>query len=425
MKLGDIANADASVNGKPLDGVRVLALEQMQALPYATQLLTRLGADVVKIEPPNGESGRGSLPGMKDPYGRLVGATFLRNNLSKRSVAIDLKHPEGRKLVLRMAPRFDVVAENFKPGTAARLGLGYDDLVAVHPTVIYVSVSGAGNLVESPYAEWPAYASMAEAVSGIYEYTRPVGQRPRANPVGALGDISSALFAVIGTLAALRHRDTRGIGQHVDISMFDATAAMTDIVTNLGSLGMEHLHDSKALVLDTFQATDGFFVLQLVREHQFERLANLVGHPEWLDDPRFATREQWGEHLEGVLRPAIETWAQGLTKLEATHALSDAGIAASPCQSSAEVRVDPHLTARNMLVEMQRTDGVEQPVLVPGNPVKMSAVAEGPETRIPWVGEHTLSVLHGELGLDDDELAHLVKDGAIAVPPRQPDDDGE
>jgi crotonobetainyl-CoA:carnitine CoA-transferase CaiB-like acyl-CoA transferase len=419
MKLGDVANADAAVNGRPLDGIRVLALEQMQALPYATQLLARLGAEVVKVEPLTGESGRGSLPGMNDPYGRLVGATFLRNNLNKRSVAIDLKNAAGRDLVLRMAPRFDVFAENFKPGTAQRLGLGYDDVARVHPKVVYVSVSGAGNLVESPYAEWPAYASMAEAVAGIYEYTRPPGQRPRANPVGALGDIASALFAVIGTLAALRHRDERGIGQHVDISMFDATTAMTDIVTNLGSLGLEHLLDSKALVLDTFQATDGFFVLQLVREHQFERLANLVGHPEWLDDPRFATRDGWGEHLEDVLRPAIENWAKGLTKLEAAHALSDAGIAASPCQSSAEVRVDPHLTARNMLVEMERTDGVAQPVLIPGNPVKMTAVAEGPETRVPWVGEHTFSVLHEELGLDDDELARLVKDGAIVGPPSE------
>jgi crotonobetainyl-CoA:carnitine CoA-transferase CaiB-like acyl-CoA transferase len=417
VKLGDVANAGTVENGKPLDGIRVLALEQMQALPYATQLLSRLGAEVVKIEPPTGESGRGSLPGMKDPYGRLVGATFLRNNLNKRSVALDLKHPAGRELVLRMAPRFDVVAENFKPGTADRLGLGYSVLRSVHPTVVYVSVSGAGNLVESPYAEWPAYASMAEAVSGIYEYTRPEGQRPRANPVGALGDIASALFAVIGTLAALRHRDARGIGQHVDVSMFDATTAMTDIVMNLGSLGLEHLLDNKALVLDTFQATDGFFVLQLVREHQFERLAHLVGHPEWLDDPRFATREQWGEHVEDLLRPAIETWAQGLTKLEAAHALSDAGIAASPCQSSAEVRVDPHLTARNMLVEMERTDGVAQPVLIPGNPVKMSAVAEGPETRVPWVGEHTVEVLQEELGLDDEELARLAKDGAIVTSP--------
>ncbi|HXY93580.1 MAG TPA: CoA transferase [Acidimicrobiia bacterium] len=421
MRLGDVANADAVANGKPLDGVRVLALEQMQALPYATQLLSRLGAEVVKIEPPTGESGRGSLPGMLDPYGRLVGATFLRNNLSKRSVAVDLKHPAGRDLVLRLAPRFDVVAENFKPGTADRLGLGYRDFAAVHPTVVYVSVSGAGNLVESPYAEWPAYASMAEAVAGIYEYTRPEGHRPRANPVGALGDIASALFAVIGTLAALRHRDTHGIGQHVDISMFDATAAMTDIVMNLGSLGLEHLLDNKAMVLDTFQATDGFFVLQLVREHQFERLAHLVGHAEWLDDPRFATREQWGEHVEDVLRPAIEQWAHGFTKLEAAHALSDAGIAASPCQSSAEVRVDPHLRARNMLVEMERTDGVAQPVLVPGNPVKMSAVAEGPESRVPWVGEHTFAVLGEELGLDDEELRRLAREGAIVGLPDDAD----
>ena len=125
------------------------------------------------------------------------------------------------------------------------------------------------------------------------------------------------------------------------------------------SLGVEHLHDNKALVLDTFQATDGFFVLQLVREHQLERLAQMIGHPEWLTDPRLATREQWVEHVEDIFRPAIESWAAGLTKLEASHALSDAGIAASPCQSSAEVRVDPHLTARNMLVEMERTDGVE------------------------------------------------------------------
>ena len=196
--------------------------------------------------------------------------------------------------------------------------------------------------------------------------------------------------------------------------MFDACAAMTDIVTNLGSLGMERLHDSKALVLDTFQATDGYFVLQLVREHQFERLAQLVGHPEWLDDPRFATREGWGAHVEDVIRPAVESWASSMTKLDAAHTLSDAGIAASPCQTSAEVRVDPHLTARNMLVEMERTDGVDRPVLIPGNPVKLSGMADGPETRVPWVGEHTDEVLRAELDLGDDELAELHEDGAIS-----------
>ena len=134
MRLGEVANAGAADNGKPLDGVRVLALEQMQALPWCTQLLARLGADVVKVEhPKGGDSGRGSLPAMADPEGRLVGATFLRNNLNKRSITVNLKSDEGRQLVLDLAPRFDIVAENSKAGAIARLGLGYDDVAAVHP----------------------------------------------------------------------------------------------------------------------------------------------------------------------------------------------------------------------------------------------------------------------------------------------------
>ena len=163
---------------KPLDGVRILAAEQMQALPYATQLLARLGADVVKVEPVGGESGRGSQPSMIDPEGRSVGATFLRNNLDKRSLALDLRSPAGKDLFLRLVPKFDVVAENFKAGAMDRLGLGYDAVAAVHPAVIYVSVSGFGNRGGSPYADWPAYSAIVEAMSGIYEFTRRPGDAP-------------------------------------------------------------------------------------------------------------------------------------------------------------------------------------------------------------------------------------------------------
>ena len=413
MRLGDTANADADHWGKPLDGVRVLAVEQMQALPFATQLLARLGAEVVKIEPPAGESGRGSQPSMRDPSGRDVGATFLRNNLNKRSVAIDLKAPEGRDLFLRLVPRFDVVAENFKAGTMDRLGLGYDVVAAVHPRAIYVSVSGFGTGA-SPYAQWPAYASIVEAMSGIYEYMRPPDQPPRANPVGALGDISSALFATIGVLAALRHRDRTGEGQQVDVAMYDATVAMTDIVTNLASLGVERRAFPQPFILDVFRASDGWFVMQLVREHQFERLARVVERPEWIGDARLATRAGWGEHLDDVLRPGIEAWAATRTKVEAAEVLTAAGVAAGPCHDAAEVTADPHLAARNMLVEMERTDGVDGVVIVPGNPVKLSKVAEGPETRVPWVGEHTDEVLRRELGLGDGELEALAGDGVIA-----------
>ena len=151
MQLGDVANPDALPAGKPLDGVTVLAVEQMQALPYATQMLARFGATVVKVEQPGaGESGRGSQPAMVQPDGRAAGATFLRNNLGKRSLAVDLKHPEGRDLLLALAPRFDVFAENFKSGAMARMGLGYADVAAVAPRAVYLSVSGFGNLAESP-----------------------------------------------------------------------------------------------------------------------------------------------------------------------------------------------------------------------------------------------------------------------------------
>ena len=399
---------------QPLDGVRVLAVEQMQALPFATQLLARLGADVVKVEPLTGESGRASEPSMLDPHGRPVGATFLRNNLGKRSVALDLRTDVGRQLFLDLVPRFDVVAENFKAGAMDRLGLGYEVVAAEHPAVIYVSVSGFG-AGASPYSGWPAYSSVVEAMSGIYDYTRRPGEGPRANPVGALGDISSALFAAVGVLAALRHRDRTGEGQHVDVAMLDATVAMTDIVTNYGSLGQERMPYPPPYILDSFRAADGWFVMQVVREHHFERLAEVVGHPEWKSDERLATRAGWGQHLDDVLRPGIEEWAAARTKLAAAFELTAAGVAAGPCLESGEVIADPHLAGRRMLVEMARTDEVDEPVLVPGNPVKLSKVPEGEETRVPWVGEHTADVLRDELGLDADELAALADAGVIAL----------
>ncbi|MFZ6004678.1 MAG: CaiB/BaiF CoA transferase family protein [Actinomycetota bacterium] len=414
MRLGDIANADAAGNGKPLDGVRVLALEQMQALPYATQLLARLGAEVVKIEhPQGGDLGRGSQPAMTDPDGRSVGATFLRNNLGKRSICIDLKSEAGRRLVLELAPRFDVVAENSKAGAMARLGLGYADIAAVHPKVVYLSVSGFGNTVPSPYDSWPAFAPIVEAMSGIYEFKRRGDAPPLVAPVGALGDIGSGLYAVIGVLAALRHRDATGMGQHVDIAMLDAMVAMTDLVTNFWSLGLRG-GDVAALIMDGFRASDGWFIIQVGREPQFAKLAELVGRPDWLEDERLAERRGWVEHLDSLIRPAVEAWAAGMTRLEACQALSAAGIAAGPCYRDDEVVHDPHVAARNMLVEVPRTDGVTDPVLVPGNPVKMTAVAEGPETRVPWLGEHTDEVLSAELGLSGEELERLRDDGVIA-----------
>ena len=413
MRIGETANIEASKYGLPLAGVRILALEQMQALPFGTQLLARLGADVVKVEAPGtGDSARGSRPAMTDAAGQASGCTFIRNNLNKRSVVVNLKSDEGRDLVLGLCDRFDIVAENFRPGVLTRLGLGNADVAAAAPRCIYLSVSGFGNTAPSPYASWPAYAAIAESMSGIYEFKRMGDDMPVVSPVGGLGDIGTSLFGVIGVLAALRHRELTGEGQYVDVAMFDSMVAMTDIVTNLWSMGMRK-GDVGAMIMHGFRASDGWFIVQVGREHHFAIFARTVGHPEWIDDPRFATRQGWLDHLEDTIRPGVEAWAATRTKLEAAGELGVAGVAAGPCLSDEEVVHDPHVSMRNMLVEVPRTDGVAQPVLVPGNPVKMTKVTEGPERMPPLLGEHTDEVLRAELGLDDDELARLRLSGVI------------
>ena len=415
MKLGDIANGDAASNGKPLDGVRVLALEQMQALPFATQLLARLGADVVKVEHPvHGDLGRGSMPAMTDAAGRSAGATFLRNNLSKRSIGVDLKSEQGRDLVLELAPKFDIVCENFKGGALARMGLGYADVAAVHPGVVYLSISGFGNGGDTPYGDWPAYAAVAEAMSGLYEWKRQPGLPPTVSPVGALGDIGTALFGIVGVLAALRQRDSTGAGQHVDIAMFDSMIAFADVVTNYWSMGVRPEPGvGLPMILDGFEAGDGWFIVQVGREHEFARLATLIGHREWVDDERFATRAGWREQIEPI-RAAMAVWASGMSNVDACHALAAAGVAAGPVLSAAQVIDDDHVAGRNMLVEVDREDGVADPVLVPGNPVKLSNMAEGPDTAPPTLGEHTDEILAADLGLDDERLADLRKSGVIS-----------
>jgi formyl-CoA transferase len=413
MRLGDTANNEAASFGKPLDGVRILAVEQMQALPWGTQLLARLGAEVVKVEhPTDGESGRGSLPAMLDPDGRKVGCIYVRNNLGKKSIGIDLK--KGRDLILDLAGKYDVFCENFKAGGMDRMGLGYKDVSARHPQVIYTSVSGFGNTVSTAYDGWAAYAGVAEAMSGIYEFGRHEGDLPRISPVGALGDIGSAVFATIGILAALRHRDQTGLGQYVDIAMYDCMVAMTDIVTNTYSMGVTPKHGATpGLIMTAFEASDGYFMIQVGREHQFPAFAKVIGHEEWIGDPAF-DRSNWMDITETTIRDAVQTWAADKTKRECAFLFAKAGVATAPIHGPEDVINDEHVAARNMLVEVPRVDGFDRPALVPGNPVKMSRVQEGPEARMPWLGEHTTDILRDDLGLSDADIAKLRADGVIA-----------
>ena len=415
MDLGDISNREAAKYGKPLDGVKILAAEQMQALPFATQLLARLGAEVVKIEHPvKGESARGALPAMNDPSGRPVGATFLRNNLNKKSVGIDLSTSEGQDLFLRLVPNFDVVGDNFKPGTMEKFGLDYKSINSKYPNVIVISISGFGNCENSPYRNWPAYNSVAEAMSGLYDFKRRDGEPPIVNPMGAVGDIATSLFGVIGILAALRHREVTGEGQYIDLAMFDCMASLADVAINFHSMGISREPNPAPYVIASFRCSDGYLILQIVREHQFENLANLIGRPDWIGDSRFEERTGWGEHLHSEIIPALEKWAENRTRSETSSLLAEANVASGPVLTAPEVVKDPHLEERNMIVAFPRTDGINKPILIPGNPIKMSKVSEGPEIRVPWVGEHTNEVLTEELGLSETELENLKETGIIS-----------
>ena len=390
----------------------------MQALPNATQLLARFGADVIKLEAPDrGDSGRAAQPAaVVNPGDAPVGATFLRNNSGKRSIAVDLKDERGRALILELAKHVDVVAENLGPGRAERLGLAYDDVRAANAAVIYLSISGFGAAGDSPYATWPAYAAVAESMSGIYEHARRAGQAPVVNPVGGLGDTATGLYGVIGVLAALRHRDRTGQGQLVDVSMFDAMLAMCDIVTNFWSLGLRREPGSELrnpVILDSFRARDGWLMLQVSRRHQFERFADLLGQPGWKDDERLATPWGWADHVEDIIRPAVEAWAAGLGKAEAARQLAEAGIAAAPCNSADDVVADPHVRSHHMLVEIPRFDDVEQPVLAAGNPVKLSGMPDRPSAQVPRLGEHTDDVLGELLGMDEAAVKELRSAGVI------------
>ncbi len=394
----------------PLSGVRVLAVEQMQSLPFATQLLARLGAEVVKVEHPiRGDLGRSSLPAINDVSGNQIGATFIRNNLSKKSIGIDLKHDSGQKVFKELLPKFDVVAENFKPGTMESFGLDYPSLQSLDKSIIYLSISGFGHDSNSPYTDWPAFAPIAEAMSGLYTFNRPSEEELKVSPAGALGDTGTGLFAVIAILAALRYRETTGKGQYIDLSMLDSMVAFADIVPNYFSMG----HDPRtpsSLINHGFKIMKGEIVIQIGREHQFNQFAELLGKQEWLDDPRFTSREGWVQNIE-LLRETVHQWAGDNEPIEICSLLAGAGIAAAPVFTAEDIVNDPHIKSRNMLVEITTDSG--EAALAAGNPIKMAGVRDGTDTPLPSLGEHTNEILASELRMPLEEIEELRKEGVI------------
>jgi formyl-CoA transferase len=389
-----------------LSGIRVLDLTQVMAGPFSAMLLADLGADVIKVEPPGGDSTR-QMPG-------AVGTdtpAFNAVNRGKRSIVINLKTIEGREALHRLVGPTDILVENYRPGVMESLGFGYDSLAKEHPRLIYASISGYGQT--GPARHKGGFDLIAQGVSGIMSVTGD----PDGPPVKAgvpLTDLGAGLFAVVGILAALEARHRTGVGQRIDTSLVDSGVALsvweaTEYFAGAGvpvALGSAHRMNAP---YQAFRCADGYITLGGANERIFGRLCDVLGHPEWQSMPDFADNASRVRHREDLAN-RIETIT---TRQSRAHWLSlfDAhDIPCGPINDYAQVFADPQLRAREMVVE------VEHPrlgrVRSLGSPIKMSATPADATRRAPLLGEHTNEILTG-IDMSQQEIASLRASGAI------------
>lgn len=398
-----------TVSRLPLDGIRVIDFSRVLAGPLCSALLGDLGAEVIKIESPDGDDYRAI-----GPFARGESGLFSAMNRNKRSVVIDLKTADGQMLAQSLCAQADVVVENFRPGVADRLGIGYETLSARHPKLVYASVSGFGQT--GPESHRPAYDIILQALCGLMDATGAPDGEPTL--VGdSVSDVVSGIFASWGVLAALVARDRTGKGTHVDVSMFDATLSLTaTLVARYATTGVTqqrvgNRHPSSA-PFGAYRASNGHFVVAVLNSKLFSRLADAIGHPELADDPRFASDASRCAH-EAELRARIEQWAAMRSVAEVNATLSDAGVPAAPIQNVQQALDSEHARTRGLLVDTVAADG--STVRVPAQPVKFSAYATTRTTRAPRIGEHTSTVLADLLGLDTSAIASLAAAGVVRV----------
>ncbi len=395
----------------PLAGLRVFDLTRVLAGPTCTQMLADLGAEVIKIEKPgSGDDTRGFAP----PYmpGTQESAYFTGVNRNKRSVTLDIAQPEGQAIARRMIAQCDILAENFKVGTLTKYGLGYEQLHAAFPRLIYCSITGFGQT--GPYAPRPGYDSLIQAMGGVMSLTGEPDGPPQKVGV-PVADLFAGLYGCIGILAALRHRDATGEGQQIDIGMLDAHAAW------LANQGMNYLATGEdpprlgnqhpnIVPYQVFPTADGHIVLSIGNDPTFRRFCESFALTHLLEDPRFATnaaRVQNRALVTETLTPVMRGHPTGwwVEKLEAVK------IGCGPINKLSEVFADPQVRARETVVEMPGAGGGRVKVIA--NPVRLSATPADYRIAPPRLGQHTEAVLSEWLGLDAAALAGLRERGVI------------
>ena len=390
-----------------LSGLRVLDLSRIMSGPFATMTLADLGADVIKIEDHRaGDDTRAWAP----PYQGDQAAYFLSVNRNKRSLAVDLKDPECRELVCELARTADVIVENFRPGTAARLGLGYEDVCAVNPGIVYASISGYGQT--GPYREEPGYDAIAQALSGMMSVTgEPDGPPVRFGVAGA--DLTAGMWATIGILAALHERKRTGHGQWVDVSLLDGQIAwLTYISSGYFATGRVPVRYGSAhptiVPYQAFPTADGHIMIAVGNDGLWRRFAPAVGLGDLAEDPRYATNPDRVRNRDELL-PLIEKALAARDAAEWSEVLAKAGVPAGRINTVDQALAHPQVVARGMVAETEHaTAGTVRTV---ASPVKLSASPPQVRTAPPRHGEHTDDIL-AALGVDAARIADLRTRGA-------------
>jgi crotonobetainyl-CoA:carnitine CoA-transferase CaiB-like acyl-CoA transferase len=393
-----------------LSGVRILDLSRVLAGPSCTQALGDLGADVIKVERPGaGDDTRNwGPPYLQDAAGQNTteSAYYLSANRNKRSLAVDIAKPEGQALIRRMLKDCDVLVENFKVGDLQRFGLDWPSLQDEFPKLVYCSITGFGQ--DGPYAARPGYDYLAQGMGGIMSLTgEPDG--PPMKVAVAIADLMAGMYAAVGILAALRHRDRTGEGQQIDISLLDCQVAWLsyqaqNFLTS-GSparrLGNEH---PTIVPYQVFEAADGFLILAVGNDGQFAKFAGVAGRPEWAVDPRFAANKARVENRK-MLIPLIADVMKARCQADWLAALEAAGVPAGPVNRIDQVFEDPQVRHRQMVVGMDHPFS-QAPISLVANPIKMSATPPAYRHAPPTLGQHSEDVLK-EFGLSTEEIAAL------------------
>ena len=401
---------------RPLSGIRVVGTDQYMAGPYCTMLLGDAGAEVIKIERPGSGDPRRAMPPFAERDGKKKAAGFMGYNRNKKSVALDIRSPAGKEVFRRLMATSDVLVNNLRPGALTRMGFGYDDLKAINLRLIYAVISGFGRMqdYQGPYRDRPAFDIVAEAMSGIMHL---VGfeDKPPSWTIYGMADIYSGMVTAYGVMQALFMRERTGEGQMVDSAMYDNMLSLNESMLALFSVTQQSPHRGRprnAYPRGAYPTKDGYIALNVPDERIWQRLAEVIGHPELADDERTCSGPARAAN-RAFVDPIIEAWMEDLTRADAVDRLNEVGVPTGPVHTAEDVFACPQVEARGMLMTVDDPEVGEYRFA--RTPPHLSTATDLPAKPAPRLGEHTRSVLEGMLEYTAAEVDDLAADGVVQV----------